>query len=921
MAELVVKEKPDVTVFQEFDGETPLLRRPILQPAVVAQAFQLVGSLVPGDDGAVGGSYVGQQLVMAYPGLLPGAEVDDFSALHDDEPNLLDEVVVEVVDAKGTFDVSDDDQTTIAASGVTLGKALHTWNTILSGTVVTTEAGTTRLTFSSEVDLLALGAAIGDKLRFATLASELIDPAAAAISSEVDSDTGLPQEFDIIGIPARNAVDVAILGETWSGFVGEATVQAEIRRYPSGEGVVVAPHADGTGADIAASTTFTIVNAAIDFRDDPVLPGDFLRFTQVFGEIVGDAAIVIDNVEDVVTAPPTTLPPTTPAPVTSTPDVVAGSGVLGVGLPIQAGKIFTDLDATFVSDGVTADQDVLRFITDEDDLSGVNGVVSQRNLDDIQIIEVISETQLRLAKGLVTESPGAGKSFQYNVVKKNQVVALEGNQDEFEILAVLGANSLLLKTAPVVEARTSGREFEFSIIRKRVVNGTVRISYRALRSDLVGTVTEVQADNEFGTTFLVSRLGPILSSNPLSLMAALCVTQTTESISAVAVHHWTLEEVGKALDALASQEAIYGIAMGTQDPTFLSLLKEHVDKFSDPNQRNGLERYMVASYRLPRQDVVVETVTGSANALAIQAQRDRVQVPSGASWAATDAMPNYVLDLDPLGTGRTVAFDVSGAKVLRSSVKVTAVIGSNVLQLLEELHADEGSTLSGPYRLLTQVRELEENAQRIAQFNASIADRRVVSVFPPDIRANVNGTEETLPSYYAAAAIVGKRGSLTPSLPMTFRPIAGLAGTVGGQGEYSEFHFNIMAGGGTWILFQDAYPDGPVLTRHQLTTDTASLERSEDSIRTALDYGAKLFRIELRPLIGQVNLTDEFVKQELRPRCEGILQSLIDDDVFGRDSSVITVEVHPTRKDTAIIRVRVETLKPFNYADVIFVIN
>jgi hypothetical protein len=921
MAELVVKQKPDVTVFQEFEGGAPLLRRPVLQPAVVAQCFQIVGSLNPGESGASAGSYAGLALAFNYPDLLSGAEVDDFSALHADEPNLLSEVIVLVEDTAGDFDVSADDQTVIASSGVTLGKALHTWKTILTGTVVTTTALGTRLTFPTTVDLFALGVEIGDQVSFATLAADLVDPAAAGLSSEVDSGTGLPQSFDIIGIPALNAVDVAILGEVWTGFLGEANVQAEIRRYPAGEGVVVAPHADGTGADVAASTTWTIINPLVDFRADPVLPGDFLRYTDTYAAIVGDAAIVINNVEVIVTPAPTTLPPTTGAPVTEGPDIIQGAGILGSGLPIQAGKIFTDPDATFIASGVLATQDFLRFITDANDLNGTQGVVSTRNLNDIQILEVISETQLRLANGLVTESPGTGLSFQYNVVKKNQPVAVVANQGDIKVLAVLGANSLLLEAAPSVEARTNGREFEFSIIRTRVVNGPVRISYRALRTDLVGQLVEVQADAAAGMTYLTSRLGPILSINPLSLMASLCVSQMTESIMAVAIGHWTLEDVGIALDTLASSAGIYGIAMATQDPTFLSLLEAHVDKFSLATNRNGMERYMMASWRFPRQSTVVATVTGAANNLAIQAQRDRVQVPTGASWAATDALPNYILDLDPLGTGRTVGFNVGGAKILRSSVKITAVIGADQLQLLEELHLDEGATLSGPYAVLTHVRELQENAQIIAQFNQSIANRRVDSVFPPDIKINVTGTEETLPSYYAAAALIGKKAGMGPATPMTFRGIAGLSGTVGGQDTYNEFHFNIMAGGGTWILFQESHPVGPVLTRHQLTTDIGSIQRSEDSIRTAVDYGAKLFRSELRPLIGRVNLTDEFIKNELRPRVEAILHMLIEDEIFGRSSSVVSVERHPTQLDTAVIRITVSSLKPFNYADVIFTIT
>jgi len=926
MAEVTAKPKPGVRVFQEFSDEESLLRRPILQPAVIAQAFQLVGKVLGDAQGAVAGVYTGDEILnIAYPDLLSEAEVDNFAATYEGSPDLLDEVIVEIDDVNGTFDVSDDDEVVIDSAGVDLGKALTVYKQILGGTIVTTELGLKRLTFPSSIDLFALGARVGDFIRFATGVADLIDPARSAPSSEIDPLTGLSQDFQIIGIPARNVVDVQIEGSTWAGFDGETAVQAEVRRYPAGTGVLIAPHEDGAGISLTATTTLVISNAGVNFLGSrPVQPGDCIEFTSSQDAIVGDAAVIVDNVE----AFPTTLVPTTsattPAGTTLAPTTLVvppiGSGVLGMNVPILAGNILSDADGDFISAGVTSDM-YLRFVQEVADLDGVFGVVVTRNVKDIRISSVTAGA-LTLATALISEAPTSGKSFQYQIIRKNQPVAVADNIGPIRIVGVLGPQSLELETSLAIEAATLSREFEFTITRKRVPTGDIRISYRALRGDLTGTFTEVQADPTQGMTQLVGAVGPIVGDekNPLGLMAAMCALQTTDAIAAVAVKHWTLAEVGDALDVLGTQPQVYGIAIGTQDPTLNSLVIAHVEKFSAPAERLGLERYAALSYRFPFQDAVLAVQTGSTALLEVQGDRTRVKIPSGAAYTFAEVKPNHVLKLDPSGLGTTFGFNVGGAEVERNEVRVIAVIGTDTLVLAEEIHTSEGSTIAGPWRIDTHVREKFELAAIIANFNASIANRRIESVFPADVKANVDGSEEVLPSYYYCAGSIGLRAAQAPGNPMTFAPTAGFSGTVGGQDVFSEEHFNIMAGGGTWIIIQEA-PGAPVAARHQLTTDTASLIRSESSIRTALDFTAKMFRSELRPLIGRRNLTQKFITQELRPRAEAILSSLIADNVLDTDSSIIKVERDPNKSDRVIFTVRTVTLKPYNEGDVILAIE
>jgi hypothetical protein len=904
MAELVKKTPPGVNVFFDFEEQPPVILRPVMEAAVVAQAF-----FIAKDPAPVAGVYSGvaSDGPIPYPGLPAEAEVDDFSVNYPGEPNLLDEVFVLIEDSADDFDVTEDDQVVITAAGVAIAKCLQVWNTILSGTIVTTEEGLTRLTFPSSVDVHALGVRIGDRIRFATNVNELIDPASSTISAEVDPLTGLAQDFDIIGLPSLNAVDVAILGSEWAGFIGETNVQVEVRRYPAGTGVLIEPDGDGAGTNIPASDTLVIVNPNVNFLADPVQPGDLVYFTSSQDEIVGDSSVIIGNA----------LLPTTPAPTTPTDSMVPhGTGMVGINVPILTGVTFVDDDGDFITAGVNVG-DYLRFIQNESDLQSPDGVVVTKNVKDYRIT-ARSATSLTLATRLITEAPASGKTFEYTVVRKNQPVAVANNILPFRVIAVLGTQSLQFERAMSTEARTNGREFEFKVVRTKVPVGTLRIGYRALRGDLSGVFTEVQSDATGGSTFLVSKLGQITKDNPIAVMAVLATLATTEAVGAVGLKHWAVEDFKAALDILGAQPQVYAIAAATSDPTLLSMLKAHVDKYSDPVVRKGEERYALVNYRFPDQDIVIPTVTDVDDTLNVEADRHQVTLGGNATVDFGDVLPNYILDFDPNGEGTTIPFDINAAKVERSEIRITARLSNTKIVLAEEIHVDQGSTIVPPWRILTQVRSSDELAQLIARSNNAIGDFRVVSVFPFDVGINLDGALERLPGYYACAAIAGLRCGNAASSPLSRTAVPGLAVVYGSDSRYSADQLDIMAGGGTWVLVQDGQV---VVTRQQLTTDISSLVKSEDSIRTALDYGAKTFRSQLTPLMGKRNITDKFIQQELRPRCEGILAQLIAEGIFDTTSSIMSLTRDPARADRVIINARIITLKPFNQADVVFLIS
>ena len=79
---------------------------------------------------------------------------------------------------------------------------------------------------------------------------------------------------------------------------------------------------------------------------------------------------------------------------------------------------------------------------------------------------------------------------------------------------------------------------------------------------------------------------------------------------------------------------------------------------------------------------------------------------------------------------------------------------------------------------------------------------------------------------------------------------------VGSNDSYTNRQLNVMAAGGVYILVQDAQ-GGPVVCRHQLSTDTSTIETRELSITKVVDFTAKFMRAGLRNFIGRSNWVND----------------------------------------------------------------
>ncbi len=185
---LEVLERPDVRVFQEFGPEAPSLIRPLLEAAIVGEAFQIVTK-------GEAGKYFGGVESFLYPGKILGAVVQ------------IAEVKVFLQQGTDEFDITTATGVVIDATDVDLPAALIPELDVqaqkqvaatLPGNVFTDETA----------DFVTAGVKVGDILNFILTAPELIEG-----DSVISAQTG---DFTVLNVnsPTELEVDPILIAET-----------------------------------------------------------------------------------------------------------------------------------------------------------------------------------------------------------------------------------------------------------------------------------------------------------------------------------------------------------------------------------------------------------------------------------------------------------------------------------------------------------------------------------------------------------------------------------------------------------------------------------------------------------------------------------------------------------------------------------
>lgn len=366
-----------------------------------------------------------------------------------------------------------------------------------------------------------------------------------------------------------------------------------------------------------------------------------------------------------------------------------------------------------------------------------------------------------------------------------------------------------------------------------IVSADVHVSYRALRTDLSGSIQEIADIND-----LAGVLGEATEKNPLALGVQIALANTVTSVRAIAVPSNDLAGYQAALE-LAENARVYALAVLTQDNGIVSTLKAHVDQLSTPE--NASWRVALINVKIPDEQAVGQFSADS--------------VKTGA--VIENLAGKFVL------TSEGTSF-LSDGMVPGDLIKVTAATPSNVVNtyVVQEVVSNQQVVIDATAaatgvsfwaaRTLTKTQQADWVAETSAQFN----DRRVIHVQPDVCGVTINGVTKYLPGYYLACAIAGMTAGFPVQQGFTNIGLAGISDLKRSNFYFTRAQMNRMAETGTFLIAQEVQGGIPYV-RHELTTDISVLEYREYLVVKNWDYLSYYYHDKLKPFIGSWNITTD----------------------------------------------------------------
>lgn len=424
------------------------------------------------------------------------------------------------------------------------------------------------------------------------------------------------------------------------------------------------------------------------------------------------------------------------------------------------------------------------------------------------------------------------------------------------------------------------------------------VAYNALRLDVTAAATKRFNMLRYGTTSgLANDIGPISIENPLALGMYFAIINApgleTQGLGVDETNDATPEGTSdaytRAFEFLESKE-VYAIAPLTHDLLTAQIGEVHVTVMSEPE--NGLERILLYNPARPTRETPTLVASGIANVTGVPSSVVRTGIPNLQSLLAAQGVTDAVLTQDH---GVYLSFSSDANKYLVSGVSGGDITINQSALVANDIFVDGGGSaifdeaiVDRPFSLLVLGDELEggtDEATAYGEIAQAFGNRRVVATAPDQAVTEIDGLETVVPGYYLNCALAGRIASKAPQQPLTNETVAGFTGLVGSNDRFGEPQFKIMCGGGLFVF--EHLGTGLPAIRHQLTTDSSSLEKSELSITTALDFSAKFYRNGIRNLVGRFNISASLV-DSVNFALSGLSTFLTDNNVL-RSADIASV--------------------------------
>jgi hypothetical protein len=470
--------------------------------------------------------------------------------------------------------------------------------------------------------------------------------------------------------------------------------------------------------------------------------------------------------------------------------------------------------------------------------------------------------------------------------------------------------------------------------------GPIYIQYTAVRKDVTSSASSPGVLRFDDTTQLEQALSPVNAENPLALGLFFALLNApgiqvlglgVDEVSADSPFG-TLEGFTRAAEYLEAFE-VYALAPLTHEATVHQAFLTHVTTMSGPTLKG--ERVALVNPSVPtnRLDDLLASGTDGETTGSLGLTFDTHIANLTALVQAASINPVGTIPVDDglfLDIGSdTKNYSIESITGSVVTIRTTFASGENDDSFYSDTALndsplpaaliDEAFSIKVRGASLATVagRDLTGIAETVAAVGRSYGNRRLWMTFPDSCAATVEGSEQVLEGFYMNAALAGMVGQNPPQQSFTNFPIAGFTRVIGSSDTFNARQMNVMAGGGTWIITQDAQ-GAPLLSRMALTTDLTSIETRTDSITKVVDYTAKFLRASLRNFIGRFNITQGFL-DSLGSVIQGVLGLLVETGVLigATLNNIIQDEDAP---DTVLIDITLDVPFPCNYIRLTLVI-
>ena len=336
-----------------------------------------------------------------------------------------------------------------------------------------------------------------------------------------------------------------------------------------------------------------------------------------------------------------------------------------------------------------------------------------------------------------------------------------------------------------------------------LVGADVHIAYRAIRTDMEGTIWDFN-----NLTEAESKFGDMSDDNPLGLACSLALANTITGVRAVTTSTEDLAGYQTALTLLEGTTNAYALVPLTTSPSILAAVNAHAAAMSTPEEASW--RISLINTTIPLSEAPGKSGGYSGGTVILD----------GSDYILEQVDGDFITDAYRAGDVMTIV-DVDGTNSIDGDYIIDAVRNNNQITFVADpanISSDITFTVS---RDLTKT----EQASRVSVTSSGYNNFRVNHVQPDSVKVAINGVSKALPGYYLCAGIAGLIAGLPVQQGLTNISLAGFDDL-----EHSNFYFNraqlnSMAEQGT-ALYTQLTPGSAPYCRHSLTTDMSTFQLS-----------------------------------------------------------------------------------------------